>query len=240
MAINIRNKTEIESLRAASKIAAEAIEYAKTLVKVGTSTKSISEETERFIVSRGAKASFKGLYGFPEAICISVNEVIIHGIPSDVVLKEGDIVGLDIGTEVGVGSISEKDESLLLCAKESLEFAIASVKEGMRFKELSALVESYILNRGYKPLRNYCGHGIGRKPHEEPSILNYVEGNPNQGPKIKNGMVFCIEPMICQKEGNSKVLSDKWGVISSDGLRGSHYEHTVAVINGRAEVLSKI
>ena len=251
MAINIRNKTEIESLRAASKIAAEAIEYAKTLVKVGTSTKSISEETERFIVSRGAKASFKGLYGFPEAICISVNEVIIHGIPSDVVLKEGDIVGLDIGTElngwygdtavtVGVGSISEKDESLLLCAKESLEFAIASVKEGMRFKELSALVESYILNRGYKPLRNYCGHGIGRKTHEEPSILNYVEGNPNQGPKIKNGMVFCIEPMICQKEGNSKVLSDKWGVISSDGLRGSHYEHTVAVINGRAEVLSKI
>jgi len=251
MAIHIRNKSEIDALRRANKIAAEAVAFAAALVKPGVSTKFISEETERFIVSKNARASFKGLYGFPEAICISVNEVIIHGIPDETVLKEGDIVGLDIGTEldgwygdtavtVPVGSISKEDEELIACAKDSLDFAISSIKEGMRFKELSKIIENYIEAKGYKPLRNFCGHGIGRSPHEEPSILNYVEGNPSQGPKIKNGMVFCIEPMICQKDGGSKILKDKWSVVSNDGLRGSHYEHTVAIVNGRAEVLSKI
>lgn len=251
MAIHIRSKSEIDALRKAGKVAAEAIELAKSLIKPGVSTKFISEETEKFIVSKGARASFKGLYNFPEAICISVNEVIIHGIPNNTVLKDGDIVGLDIGTEIDgwygdtavtvpVSKISEDDTRLLACAEESLEFAISSIKEGMRFKELSKLIEDFIEAKGYKPLRNFCGHGIGRSPHEEPSILNYVEGNSSQGPKIKNGMVFCIEPMICQKSGNSKVLEDKWSVVSVDGLRGSHFEHTVAVINGRAEVLSKI
>lgn len=251
MAIHIRNKSEIDALRKAGKIAAEAILFAKSLVKPGVSTKFISEETEKFIVLKGARASFKGLYSFPEAICISVNEVIIHGIPNDTILKEGDIVGLDIGTEIDgwygdaavtvpVSQISNEDMQLLACAEESLDFAISSIREGMRFKELSKLIEDFIEAKGYKPLRNFCGHGIGRRPHEEPSILNYVEGNPSQGPKIKNGMVFCIEPMICQKSGNSKVLEDKWSVVSVDGLRGSHFEHTVAVVNGRAEVLSKI
>lgn len=251
MAIQIRNKSEIDALRKAGKIAAEAILFAKSLIKPGVSTRFISEETEKFIVSKGARASFKGLYSFPEAICISVNEVIIHGIPNDTILKEGDIVGLDIGTEIDgwygdtavtvpVSQISQEDAQLLACAEESLNFAISSIREGMRFKELSKLIEDFIEAKGYKPLKNFCGHGIGRSPHEEPSILNYVEGNPSQGPKIKNGMVFCIEPMICQKSGNSKVLEDKWSVVSVDGLRGSHFEHTVAVVNGRAEVLSKI
>ena len=251
MAIHIRNKSEIDALRKANKIVAEAILFATALVKPGVSTRFISEETERFIISHGARASFKGLYGFPEAICISVNEVIIHGIPDDTLLKEGDIVGLDIGTELNgwygdaavtipVSAISKDDEELISCAKDSLEFALSSIKEGMRFKELSKLIEDFIEGRGYKPLRNFCGHGIGKSPHEEPSILNYIEGNPSQGPKIKNGMVFCIEPMICQKNGGSKILGDKWGVVSLDGLRGSHYEHTVAVVNGRAEVLSRI
>lgn len=251
MAIHIRTKKDIDALRSANKVAAEAILFAKNLVKPGVSTKFISEETEKFIVSKGAKPSFKGLYGFPEAICISVNEVIIHGIPDETLLKEGDLVGLDIGTElngwygdtavtVPVGSVTKEDDELLLCAKESLDFAISSIKEGMRFKELSHLIEGFIESKGYKPLRNFCGHGIGRSPHEEPSILNYVEGNPSQGPKIKNGMVFCIEPMICQKNGDSKVLEDKWSVVSADGLRGSHFEHTVAIVNGKAQVLSKI
>ena len=111
----------------------------------------------------------------------------------------------------------------------------------MRFKELSHAIEQFILGRGYFPLRSFCGHGIGRKPHEEPEIPNYLEGeNPKSGPKIKNGMVFCIEPMICQRDGTAKVLDDKWAVVSVDGLRGSHYEHTVAIIDGRAEILSKL
>jgi len=109
----------------------------------------------------------------------------------------------------------------------------------MRFKELSHLMEQYILDYGFIPLRNFCGHGIGKKPHEEPEIPNYLEGNnPKSGPKIKNGMVFCLEPMICQKDSKPVILENEWDVVSADGLRGSHYEHTVAVINGKAEILS--
>jgi methionyl aminopeptidase len=109
----------------------------------------------------------------------------------------------------------------------------------MRFKELSQSIEKFITDQGYVPLKGYCGHGIGRKPHEEPEIPNYLESpNPKQGPKIKNGMVFCIEPMICQRSGEAKVLEDKWSVVSVDGQRCSHYEHTVAIINGKAQILS--
>ena len=201
------------------------------------------------ILAAGGRPAFKGLYGFPGAICTSVNEVIIHGIPNDQPLVSGDIVGLDIGVEldgwygdaavtVPVGEISEQDNHLVQCAKEVLYEAIDAIHVGMRFKELSAILEEGILSRGYIPLRGYCGHGIGRKPHEEPSILNYVEGRPNQGPKIKEGMVFCIEPMICQQSGEAVVWDDKWSVQSTDGLRGSHYEHTVAIVDGRAEILS--
>ena len=249
MAIHLRNKNEIEGLRRANELAARAREFAASLVKPGVTTKYISDETGKFITSHGAKPSFLGLHGFPDAICISVNEVIIDGIPDEYALRDGDIVGLDVGTEldgwfgdtamtVGVGDISPIDQEIIDCAKESLEFGIDSIKDGMRFKELSGLIEGFIESRGFKPLKNFCGHGIGKSPHEEPSILNYVEGSITQGPKIKNGMVFCVEPMICQKEGTSKILANGWDVVSTDGLRGSHYEHTVAIINGRAEILS--
>ncbi len=251
MAIILRNKVEIESLRKANIIAAEAIQFSSSLIKSGVTTKYISDEIEKFILSKKARPSFKGLYGFPEAVCISVNEVIIHGIPDNRVLADGDVVGIDIGTEVDgwygdtaatfpVGTISSGDEDLINCAKDSLLFAIDIIRDGMRFKELSYQIEKFIEDRGYKPLRNFCGHGIGRKPHEEPSILNYIEGKRDQGPKIKNGMVFCLEPMICQLDGASKVLDDKWSVVSVDGLNGSHYEHTVAVVDGKATILSKI
>jgi methionyl aminopeptidase len=118
-------------------------------------------------------------------------------------------------------------------------YAVDTIKAGMRFKELSSKIEDFIISRGYVPLRGFCGHGIGKKPHEEPEIPNYLEGNnPKAGPKIKNGMVFCLEPMICQKSPNPKILSDKWSVVSEDGLNGSHYEHCVAIINNKAEILS--
>jgi len=251
MAIVIRNSVEIASLAKAGQVAAAAVEFAKTLIKPGVTTKFVSEEVEKFILAKGARPSFKGLYGFPEAVCISINEVIIHGIPNDTTLKEGDIIGIDVGTEIDgwygdtaatfpVGEISERDSKLIDCAKDALDFAISIIQEGMRFKELSFQLEQFIENRGYKPLRSFCGHGIGRKPHEEPSILNYLEGKRDQGPKIRNGMVFCIEPMICQLDGTSKVLKDKWSVVSVDGLRGSHYEHTVAVVDGKAQILSRI
>ncbi len=251
MAIAIRKPAEIEKLRKANEIVAKTLNFLKPKCQVGTSLKELDQMGEEYIQSLGAKPSFKGLYGFPASVCTSVNEVIIHGIPTDYKLQEGDIVGLDIGTEldgwygdaaitVGVGQISKKDEELISVAKDTLYYAIEIIHAGMRFKELSYEIEKYIHSRGYVPLHGFCGHGIGKKPHEEPEIPNYLEhGSPKSGPKIKNGMVFCLEPMICQKLGTPKILEDKWSVVSEDGLRGSHYEHTVAIIDGKAQILSK-
>jgi len=252
MAIALRKPAEIEKLRAANKIVAGALNLMRENAVVGASLSELDAMAEEFIRAQGAKPSFKGLYGFPSSVCCSLNECIIHGIPNDYKLKEGDVIGFDIGTEldgyfgdaaisVGVGHISKEDEDLIACAKDSLYHAIDVIKDGMRFKELSLELEKFITARGYVPLRNFCGHGIGKKPHEEPEIPNYLDSpNAKQGPKIKNGMVFCLEPMICQKDGQPKILENGWDVVSEDGLRGSHYEHTVAVINGKAEILSTL
>ena len=250
MAIALRKPQEIDKLRAANKIVGGALELLRQNTKVGASLKDLDAMAEDYIRSHGAKPSFKGLYGVPNAVCCSLNEVIIHGIPTDYKLQEGDVIGYDIGTElnayfgdaaisVPVGTITKADEDLIACSKDTLYHAIENIKDGMRFKELSHLMEQFILGRGFIPLRGFCGHGIGKKPHEEPEIPNYLEGaNPKAGPKIKNGMVFCLEPMICQKEGESDLLEDRWSVVSKDNLRGSHYEHTVAIIDGKAEILS--
>lgn len=252
MAIALRKPQEIEKLRTANKIVAGALELLRQNVKAGVSLKELDAMAEAYIRAQGARPSFKGLYGFPNAVCTSLNKVIIHGIPTDYKLQEGDIIGFDIGTEfegyygdaaitVGVGEISKENEELIACAKDTLYHAIENIRDGMRFKELSYLMEQFILSRGFIPLRNFCGHGIGKKPHEEPEIPNYLEGkDPKSGPKIKNGMVFCLEPMICQKDSKPIILDNKWDVVSADGLNGSHYEHTVAVINGKAEILSII
>ena len=252
MAIPLRKPNEIDKLRVANIAVAKTLNYLKETVKAGMTLKEVNLLGEKFIYDLGARPAFKGLYGFPAGVCTSLNEVIIHGIPSDVVLKDGDILGLDIGTEIDgwygdsaitmpIGKISKADEELIACAKDSLYYAIDIIQEGMRFKELSKAIEDFIVSRGYQPLVRFCGHGIGKKPHEEPEIPNYLEnGNAKSGPKIKNGMVFCIEPMICQKDRNTVILENGWDVVSADGLRGSHYEHTVAVINGKAVILSNL
>ncbi len=251
MAIAIRKPAEIEKLRKANRIVAETLEYLRKNIKPGMTLKEIDSMGEEFIRSKGAKPSFKGLYGFPAAVCTSLNEVIIHGVPDETKIKEGDILGLDIGTElegwygdaavtIPIGSVSEEDERLIACAKDALNHAIEIIHSGMRFKELSLELEKFIRSRGFTPLLNFCGHGIGRKPHEEPEIPNYLEhGSSKSGPKIKNGMVFCLEPMICQKTGTPKILEDKWSVVSEDRRRGSHYEHTVAIVGNRAEILTQ-
>ncbi len=250
MAIAIRKPAEIEKLRKANRIVGETLAYLRESVKPGMTLKEIDAMGETFLREKGARPSFKGLYGFPAAVCTSLNEVIIHGIPDDTIVKEGDVLGLDIGTEVDgwygdaaitmpIGKISEADERLIACAKDALYHAIDVIRPGLRFKELSLELQKFIEGRGFKPLLNFCGHGIGRKPHEEPEIPNYLEhGSPKSGPKIKNGMVFCLEPMICQKSGTPVIAADKWSVTSEDRMRGSHYEHTVAVIGGKAEILS--
>jgi len=251
MAIAIRKNAEIDKLRAANKIVAGALDLLRENTKVGASLKELDAMAEDYIRSHKALPSFKGLYGFPNAVCTSLNEVIIHGIPTDYRLQEGDVIGYDIGTKlqgyygdaaitVGVGKISAEDEALIACAKDTLYHAIENIKPGMRFKELSFLMQEFIRGRGFEPLRDFCGHGIGKAPHEDPQIPNYLDGgSPKAGPKIKNGMVFCLEPMICQKEAKPVILENGWDVVSTDGLRGSHYEHTVAVVGGKAEILSQ-
>lgn len=252
MAIPLRKIDEIEKLRTAGLAVAKTLNYLKQNVKPGMTLLEVDKMGEEFLNSLGARPSFKGLYGFPNAICTSLNEVIIHGIPSNAVLKEGDILGIDIGSEIEgwygdaaitmpIGKISKEDEELIACSKDALYYAIDIIKEGMRFKELSKAIEDFIRSRGYVPLVRFCGHGIGRKPHCEPEIPNYIETpNVKAGPKIKNGMVFCLEPMICQKNQEPVILDNDWDVVSKDGLRTSHYEHTVAVINGKAVILTEV
>ena len=252
MSIILRKPKEIEKLRDASLVVAKTLDYLKNNVKPGMTLLDVDKMGEDYLVSLGARPSFKGLYGFPNAVCTSLNEIIIHGIPDDTVLKEGDILGIDIGSEIDgwygdaaitmpIGNITKEDEELIACSRDALYYAIDIIKEGMRFKELSQAIEKFIVDRGYQPLIRFCGHGIGRKPHGEPEIPNYLEsGTAKSGPKIKNGMVFCLEPMICQKDREPVILDDDWSVVSQDGLRSSHYEHTVAVIDGKAEILSQV
>ncbi len=250
MAISIKKPSEIEKLRVSNSYVASTLNYLRSSIKPGMTLSQINEMGEEFIYNLDARPAFKGLYGFPAGVCTSLNSVVIHGIPNNTIIKDGDILGLDIGVEkdgwygdsaitMPIGEISDEDKALIACSKDALYYAIEIIKTGMRFKELSFAIENFIHDRGFVPLRGFCGHGIGRKPHEEPEIPNYLDGNnPKQGPKIKNGMVFCLEPMICQKSGVAKILNDKWSVVSEDGLKASHYEHTVAIINDRAQILS--
>lgn len=249
MAIAIRNLKEIALLQKSNTIVARALSLVREHAKVGVSLEELDKIADDFISSNNARASFKGLYGFPKSICLSVNSVIIHGIPDSYKLKEGDILGVDIGVECngwygdgaitfGIGEISNNDEKLIACSYQTLLNAIDNIKVGMRFKELSRILEESIISYGFVPLRGFCGHGIGTKPHEEPEIPNFIDTSIMQGPKIKNGMVFCIEPMICQKSGKPKILGDKWSVTSEDGLSGSHYEHTIAMIDNKAVILT--
>jgi methionyl aminopeptidase len=253
MAIPLRKPAEIEKLRTAGEAVAKTLQYLQQNIKAGMTLLEVDAMGEEFLRDQGARPSFKGLYGFPNAICTSLNEVVIHGVPTDTVLKEGDILGIDIGSEIDgwygdaaitmpIGKISQNDQELIDCSKDALYYAIDIIKQGMRFKELSLALENFILDRGYVPLVKFCGHGIGREPHCDPEVPNYLDApSAKQGPKIKNGMVFCIEPMICQKEEEPIIdPKDKWSVRSSDNLRTSHYEHQVAIVNGKAEILTQV
>ena len=253
MSIPIRTKSEIDMLSNSGRAVAKTLLYLKNNIEVGMSLLDVDEMGEKYLNSLGFRAAFKGLYGFPNAVCTSLNEVIIHGVPNKTILKNGDILGIDIGSEkdgwygdaaitIPIGTISQADQDLINCSKDTLYHAIEIIKVGMRFKELSYEIEKFIKSRNFLPLINFCGHGIGREPHCSPEIPNYYHGNnPKQGPKIKEGMIFCLEPMICQKS-EVPVISkhDGWTVTSEDGLRTSHYEHQIAIVGGKALILTKI
>ena len=249
MAIALRKPDEIEKLRRAGSIVGKTLQHLQEIIEPGMTLREIDSIGEAYLRNLGAEPSFKGLYGFTGSVCTSLNEVCIHGVPDDQKIKEGDILGLDIGTKLdgyygdaaitmAIGNISDEDAALIACSKDALYHAIDSIREGMRFKEVTQILEEFIIGRGFVPLRDYCGHGIGTKPHSEPNIPNYLEGKAKQGPKIKNGMVFCLEPMVCQSSGTPVLLADNWSVTSDDGLRTSHYEHELAVVDGRAVILT--
>jgi methionyl aminopeptidase len=252
MAIPLRKSKDIGKLKIAGQAVANTLKYLQNNVKDGMTLLEIDKLGDDYLCNLGARPAFKGLYGFPNAVCTSLNEVIIHGVPNNTILKNGDILGIDIGSEIDgwygdaaitmpIGTISKKDEDLIACSKDALYHAISIIQTGMRFKELSYELEKFIKGRGYIPLVKFCGHGIGKVAHCDPEIPNYLDSpNPKQGPKIKNGMVFCLEPMICQKDKNPIIDDDKWSVRSADGLRTSHYEHQIAIVNGKAEILTAI
>ncbi|TSA83933.1 type I methionyl aminopeptidase [Helicobacter mehlei] len=253
MAIALRSPKEIALLAKAGQVVGQTLKLLEQKAQVGVSLLELDALAEENIYKMGGKPAFKGLYGFPNTLCTSVNEVVIHGIPTDYKLQEGDIVGLDLGASIegyfgdgaitlAIGHISHLDQNLIACARDCLYEAIGALRVGMHFKELSQILEQGITKRGFVPLLDFCGHGIGRYPHEEPQIPNYLApgASPKSGPKIKEGMVFCLEPMVCQREGNPKILEDRWSVVSSDGLRTSHYEHTIAITKGKARILTEI
>jgi methionyl aminopeptidase len=251
MAIPIKKIKEIEEIKKPAQIVAKTLKLLKENTKVGITPLELDKLAEEFIIKNGGRPAFKGLYNFPNAVCISINNCIIHGIPSNTPLKEGDIVGYDVGVEingwygdaaitVGVGKIEEKYQKMIDISKEAIYYAIKHIKPGIRYKQISKLLEEFIKSKGYVPLKGYSGHGIGRKPHEEPQILNYVEGKANQGEKVKNGHVFCLEPMICMECGEPVVGENGWDVYCADMKVGVHYEHQIAIVNNKPIILTEV
>lgn len=245
--IKIKTKKEIEKITKSCSILAEVKQILYDFIRPGISLKEIDQLAFKEIEKRGAKPAFLGLYGFPATACISVNNELIHGIPSNYILKEGDIVSVDVGCvwqkynsdsafTVGVGTISDENKRLIDIAKGAFDVGLKAIKPNARVGDISWAIGQYIKKHNLYTPKEFCGHGIGKKLHEDPNIPN--DGEPNTGPLLKDGMVICIEPMITQTPG-IKILEDGWTVVSTDGSNTAHYEHTVLIKNGKGIVLTK-
>jgi len=222
----------------------------KDAVKPGVTTDELDKLAESEIRARGAMPAFKGYRNYPKTLCASVNEQVVHGIPSKRVLKEGDIVGLDLGAivggfygdsavTVGVGRIDEKTATLVRVTEESLSLAIEQAQVGNRLSDISHAVQRHVEAAGYSVVTEFVGHGIGRQLHEEPQVPNY--GKPGQGPRLQSGMVLAIEPMVNMGGSAVRVLDDRWTAVTVDGSLSAHFEHTIAIQpSGPAIVLSRL
>ena len=246
--ITLKSGEEIIRMRDAGRIAAIAREIGGEHVREGVTTAQIDREIKKCILSHGAKPSFLGYGGFPASACISVNEEIIHGIPSsDKVLKNGDIVKIDVGAyykgyhgdcaaTFAVGQISDEAQRLIDVTKQSFFEGIAAIGEGKRIGDIGYAIQSYVEANGFSVLREYIGHGIGKNLHEDPEVPNY--GNAGHGQRIRAGMTIAIEPMVNQGDWRVKVLRDKWTVVTVDGSLSAHYENTVAVTENGVLILT--
>lgn len=245
--IVIKSPAEIELMRVSSRIVAEVLARVKEEVKPGVTTLELNDLAEAEALSRGARPAFKGYSGYQYSLCCSVNNEVIHGLPSRRRLQDGDILSVDFGVlrdgfygdsavTIPVGTITPEAERLMTVTRESLYVAIDQCKLGNRLSDVSHAVQQYVEARGYSVVREFVGHGIGRKLHEDPQVPNY--GPPGKGVRLKPGMVLAIEPMINQKGHEVRVLDDGWTTVTCDGGLSAHFEHTVAITENGPDILS--
>ena len=248
--IILKTPEEVALMAKASRVVAEALEVLKQAVKPGVTTDELDRLAEAEIRARGAQPAFKGYRNYPKTLCASVNEQVVHGIPSKRVLKEGDIIGLDLGAivegfygdsavTVGVGKVDDKALRLVRVTEEALALGIEQAVVGNRLSDISHAVQRHIEAAGYSVVTEFVGHGIGRQLHEDPQVPNY--GKPGQGPRLQHGMVLAIEPMVNMGGAAVRVLDDRWTAVTVDGSLSAHFEHTIAVQpEGPAKVLSQL
>ena len=248
--ITIKSDRDIRYMRDAGKIVAMAHQEIADAVAVGVSTQMLDQIAEDFIVSQGATPSFKGYGGFPASICTSVNEVVVHGIPSSLkILEDGDIISVDIGAVINgyhgdaamthpVGDISAQSQTLLKVTEESLYKGIDQAVIGNRLSDISYAIQSYVESNQFSVVRRFCGHGIGRAMHEEPQIPNF--GRPGHGPRLKAGICLAIEPMVNMGTFEVTVLEDKWTTVTKDAALSAHFEHSVVVTEEGPLILTEI
>lgn len=245
--IIIKSPREIEQLKRSNAIVAEVFEKLIGMIVPGVTTKELDEVAEEYILLKGARPAFKGYRGFPATLCISINEEVVHGIPSQRRLKEGDIVSLDVGVNfigyfgdaaitLPVGKIDPEAKRLLEVTEKALYIGIEKAKIGNRLFDISYAIQHWVESQGFSVVRDFVGHGIGRDLHEEPQVPNF--GAPHQGPRLEKGMVFALEPMVNEGSHEVRVLSDGWTVVTADGKRSAHFEHTIAITDDGAEILS--
>jgi methionyl aminopeptidase len=243
-----RSAGEIERLARVNALVAQVLAELKSMVRPGVTTAELDERAERRLQEAGALPAFKGYHGYPATICASVNEQVVHGIPSATTLVEGDIISIDMGAKldgffgdaavtVPVGDISPEAARLLKVTEESLYRALAAVRAGARVSDIGAAVQQHVEAHGFSVVREFVGHGIGAKLHEEPQIPNY--GTPGRGPRLAEGMVLAIEPMVNIGKPAVKVLGDGWTAVTKDGSLSAHFEHTVVVTGAGCRILTR-
>lgn len=243
-----KSERELAYMRDAGRIVALTLQELEKAIRPGITTGELDAIAEAFIRRQGAAPAFKGLYGFPATICASVNEQVVHGIPGARQLQEGDIISIDVGTIVNgyygdgaatfpVGEISAEAERLLRVTAEALAKGIEKAVVGNRVSDISHAIQKWVEDHGFSVVRDFVGHGIGRKMHEEPQVPNF--GPPGRGPRLEAGMTLAIEPMVNQGTHEVRVLEDNWTVVTLDGKLSAHFEHTVAIRDGAAEILTR-
>ncbi len=245
--IAIKNERELVSMRKACRITAAARALAGSMVKPGVTTKQIDKAVHHFIVSQGAKPSFLGYGGFPASVCVSVNGTVIHGIPGGYVLKEGDIVSVDVGAyyegfhgdcaaTYPCGVISTEAQKLIDVTRQSFYEGIRFATQGHRVSDISHAIQTYVESNGFSVVRDFVGHGVGAHLHEEPEVPNY--GTPGHGPRLLKGMTIAVEPMVNAGVPDVRVLKDHWTTVTADGKLSAHYENTVLITDGEPEILT--